>query len=127
MARVERLKVKRLANNQSPITNHQLLLIDPVGYLDSITLTQNAKKILTDSGGLQKEAYFSKVPCITLDEVTGWLETVEDGWNTLVSSNKDKIIEAVAHFEAEGKQRNIFGDGRSTERIMGIIASSRNI
>jgi len=98
-------------------------LIAPVGYLDSIILTQNAKKVLTDSGGLQKEAYFSKVPCITLDEVTGWPETVEDGWNTLVSSNKNKIIEAVKHFEPEGRQRDVFGDGKAVERIVDIFAS----
>ena len=111
--------------NQSLITNHQLLLIDPVGYLDSIILTQNAKKVLTDSGGLQKEAYFSKVPCITLDEATGWPETVEDGWNTLVSSNKDKIIEAVKRFGSKGNQRDVFGDGKAAERIVEILASSR--
>jgi UDP-N-acetylglucosamine 2-epimerase len=98
-------------------------LIAPVGYLDSIILTQNAKKVLTDSGGLQKEAYFSKVPCITLDGVTGWPETVEDGWNTLVSSNKEKIIEAVKQFEPEGRQRDVFGDGRAGGRIAKILAS----
>jgi len=97
-------------------------LIAPVGYLDSIILTQNAKKILTDSGGLQKEAYFSKVPCITLDEATGWPETVEDGWNTLVASNREKITEAIRHFEPRGKQRKVFGDGKAAERIVDIIS-----
>jgi len=110
--------------NQSQITNYQLLLIDPVGYLDSIILTQNAKKVLTDSGGLQKEAYFSKVPCITLDEATGWPETIEDGWNTLVSSNKNKIIEAVKHFEPEGRQRDVFGDGKAAERIVDTLSKN---
>jgi len=86
-------------------------------------LTRNAKKVLTDSGGLQKEAYFSRVPCITIDEATGWTETVEDGWNILVGSNRDKIIEAVKHFEPEGKQRNAFGDGKAAERIVEILAS----
>ena len=99
-------------------------LIAPVGYLDSIILTANARKVLTDSGGLQKEAYFSQVPCITLDETTGWVETVEDGWNTLVGSNRDVIIEAVKHFEPRGKQRDVFGDGKAAERIAGIISST---
>jgi UDP-GlcNAc3NAcA epimerase len=99
-----------------------MILITPVGYLDSIILTQNAKKVLTDSGGLQKEAYFCKVPCITLDETTGWPETVEDGWNTLVASNKEKITEAIRHFELGGKQRKVFGDGKATERIVDIIS-----
>ncbi len=110
-----------ITNHQSLITSRQLLLIDPVGYLDSIVLTRNAKKVLTDSGGLQKEAYFSKIPCVTLDEATGWPETVDDGWNTLVSSNRDKIIEAVQHFEPEGRQRDVFGDGRAAGRIAEIL------
>jgi len=96
-------------------------LIEPVGYLDSIILTTNARKVLTDSGGLQKEAYFSRVPCITLDEMTGWVETVEDGWNTLVGSNREAIIEAVKHFEPKGKQRDVFGDGKAAERIVETI------
>lgn len=98
-----------------------VILISPVGYLDSTTLARNAKKILTDSGGLQKEAYFCKVPCITLDEATGWPETVEDGWNILVASNREKIIEAIRHFAPRGKQRNVFGDGKAAKRIADII------
>jgi UDP-N-acetylglucosamine 2-epimerase len=96
-------------------------LIKPVGYLDSIMLTRNARKVLTDSGGLQKEAYFSQVPCITLDVATGWPETVENGWNTLVGSDKDRIIPAVKDFEPKGKPRDVFGDGKAAERIAGIL------
>jgi len=104
-----------------------VILISPVGYLDSIMLTRNARKILTDSGGLQKEAYFSEVPCITLDEVTGWPETVEDGWNTLVASSREKITEAIRHFESRRKQRKVFGDGKAAERIVEILARRNNI
>jgi UDP-N-acetylglucosamine 2-epimerase len=98
-----------------------VLLISPIGYLDSIMLTRNARKILTDSGGLQKEAYFSEVPCITLDEVTGWIETVEDGWNVLIGADKHQIVEAVKHFEPKGKQRDVFGDGRAAKKIAEIL------
>lgn len=101
-----------------------VMLITPVGYLDSIILTQNAKKVLTDSGGLQKEAYFSQVPCITLDEATGWTETVEDGWNILVGSDRRKILEAVKHFQPDAKQRDVFGDGKAAERIVHTLAES---
>jgi len=100
-------------------------LIAPVGYLDSIILTRNAKKVLTDSGGLQKEAYFSRVPCITLDDATGWPETVEDGWNILVGSDEDKIITAIRHFVPKGKQRDVFGDGKAAGKITAIIAGSK--
>ncbi|GAI99006.1 unnamed protein product, partial [marine sediment metagenome] len=99
-----------------------MTLIASVGYLDSIILVRNAKKILTDSGGLQKEAYFSKIPCITLDEATGWLETVEDGWNTLVGSDKNRIIKAVRHFQPKGKQSAVFGDGKACEKAVSIIS-----
>jgi UDP-N-acetylglucosamine 2-epimerase (non-hydrolysing) len=101
-----------------------VLLISPVGYLDSIVLTKNAKKVLTDSGGLQKEAYFSGVPCITLDEVTGWTETVEDGWNTLVGADKHKIVEAIKHFEPKGKRRNVFGEGKAIKKIAEILGKT---
>ncbi len=99
-----------------------MTVIDPVGYLDSIMLTSNARKVLTDSGGLQKEAYFSRVPCITLDETTGWVETVQDGWNTLVASNREKIIEAIKHFQPKGKQRNVFGDGKAAKRMANTLS-----
>ena len=105
----------RLKNSQN------VMLIAPVGYLDSIILTRNAKKVLTDSGGLQKEAYFSKVPCITLDEATGWPETVEDDWNILVGSDKERIIGAVERFEPKGKQRDVFGDGKACEKIAKVL------
>ncbi len=103
-----------------------ITLITPVGYLDSLMLVRNAKKVLTDSGGLQKEAYFSRVPCITLDETTGWPETVEDKWNTLVNSDKKRIIEEVNYFNPKGKQKDIFGNGKAVETIVKILATEFN-
>ena len=103
-------------------------VIKPVGYLDMLILEKNAKKILTDSGGIQKEAYIFKVSCITLRENTEGVETVEDGGNVLVGTNKEKIIKKVIDFEPKREQRNVFGDGDASKKIVeGIKEHDRNI
>jgi UDP-GlcNAc3NAcA epimerase len=93
-------------------------MIDPVGYVDFLMLQMNADKILTDSGGIQKEAYLFKKPCITLRENTEWVETVEDGWNILVGVNIKMIKEAIQDFEPQGVQHELFGDGKSAYNIV---------
>lgn len=98
-------------------------VLAPVGYLDFIVLEENAKKILTDSGGMQKEAYFFKVPCITLRENTEWVETVEDGWNVLVGTDKELIVRMAREFSPDKAQREVFGDGRASEKIVNILGS----
>ncbi len=101
------------------------LFIKPINYLDMLALEKNAKKILTDSGGVQKEAYWLKVPCITLRNETEWIETVENGWNIVVGTNKDRIVEEAlknkflpftSHFS-----RNMYGDGKAAERIINVL------
>ncbi len=84
-------------------------LIEPLGYFEFLKLLGHSKKVLTDSGGIQKEAYILKVPCITLRENTEWIETVEDGWNVLVGIDKKTIIKMAKEFEPCREQRNIFG------------------
>ena len=100
---------------------NNILFVDPVGYLDMLILEKNARKILTDSGGIQKEAYFFRVPCITLREETEWVETVESGWNVLVSSNKKKIIETTNYFMPAGDTNAFFGNGKSSKKICRYI------
>jgi len=97
--------------------NNKVRVTRPMGYLDMLILEKNAKKILTDSGGVQKEAYILKVPCITLRDETEWVETVEDGWNVLVGSDEDKIIEMTNGLMPEGEQRRVFGDGNASKMI----------
>lgn len=101
--------------------NKNIIIIDPVGYLDMIELESNAFKIVTDSGGVQKEAFFMNKPCITMRDETEWIETVENGWNVLVGTNKDKIIDAILHFIPKTCQNQIFGDGKATDKILSII------
>ncbi len=96
-------------------------LVKPMGYLDMLMLMANARKILTDSGGIQKEAYLLGVPCITLRENTEWMETLEGGWNVLVGGEKGRIIEAIFNLAPMGTQRNVFGNSRASERISDIL------
>jgi len=91
-------------------------LIKPPGYMDMLKLMSHARKILTDSGGIQKEAYMLKVPCITLRENTEWVETVRDGWNVLVGPDRARIIKMAREFEPVSKQGDIFGRG-AAEKI----------
>ena len=103
----------------------KIKVIKPIGYLDMLMLEKNAKKILTDSGGIQKEAYIFKVPCITLRESTEWVETVEDGWNVLAGASKEKIVTMVNDFEPANEQRDVFGCGDASAKIMAIIKEER--
>ena len=96
-------------------------VIPPVGYLDMLMLMAHSKKILTDSGGIQKEAYMLGVPCVTMRENTEWVETVEDGWNVLVGADYGKIVDSIARFEGAGVRNNVFGNGDASERACEIL------
>jgi UDP-GlcNAc3NAcA epimerase len=93
-------------------------LIDPVGYFDVIALEKSARLLLTDSGGMQKEAYWLKVPCITLRDETEWIETVELGWNILTGADRDRIIEAVRTFKAPSEHPPLYGDGNAAAHCL---------
>ena len=97
--------------------NDNIKIIAPVGYLDMINLENNSQKIVTDSGGVQKEAYFLQKPCITMRDETEWIETVENGWNTIVGSNKEKILDAIINFNPKGEQKMVFGHGNAADII----------
>lgn len=101
--------------------NSNIKVIESVGLLEMIQLEMNSQKIATDSGGVQKEAYFLKKPCITLRDETEWVETVENGWNKLVGTDKNKILEALANFNPKHEQKNIFGDGHAADKIVSIL------
>jgi UDP-GlcNAc3NAcA epimerase len=92
-------------------------VIEPVGYLDMLALERAAYRILTDSGGVQKEAFLLGVPCLTLREETEWTETVEAGWNVLVGCGWEAIVEAVNLPRPNPSRQNPFGEGEAAARI----------
>jgi UDP-N-acetylglucosamine 2-epimerase len=92
--------------------------IAPVGYLDMVQLEQSAKMILTDSGGIQKEAYWLKVPCVTLRDETEWIETTQSGWNVLAGADKNKILASVRDFQIPKKHPNLYGIGQTGGKIV---------
>lgn len=112
------------ANSIRPGEN--IRLIEPVGYLDMLRLESSAKKIVTDSGGVQKEAFFLGKPCITLRDETEWVETVENGWNVLTGANPAKISEAIRAFQPCTERKPYFGDGNAARQIADIISSFQN-
>ena len=95
-----------------------LRMIEPVGYLDMLILERNARMILTDSGGIQKEAYIFRVPCVTLRDETEWIETVESGWNRIAGTQVDGIVDAACSpWELPVNQADLFGDGDAAGKI----------
>src|SRR3989442_6978367 len=95
--------------------------IEPVDYLDFIVLLMRSSKVVTDSGGAPKEAYFFRLPCGTLPDETEWIETLEDGLNGLLRTETDEILPAIEKFNPEGTKSKSFGDGHAAEKIARIL------
>jgi UDP-GlcNAc3NAcA epimerase len=101
-------------------------VIQPVSYLEMVVLEKNARLILTDSGGVQKEAYWLSVPCITLRDETEWTETVESGWNILAGADRSSIIDAVrdGHSRWHGNRESVYGNGNAAGQICKVLQGS---
>lgn len=116
---------KSLRDNKLPVsTSPHVRLIPPVNYLDMVALESQAKAILTDSGGVQREAYFARVPCVTLRDETEWTETVVSGWNIIAGTKSVNIVRAFEKLNRADlpEPPPYFGDGRASERIVRILA-----
>ncbi len=101
-----------------------LRLLDPLGYFDIIALEKSARMLLTDSGGMQKEAYWLGVPCVTLRDETEWVETVESGWNILTGADRNRIVTAVRSFKPPSDHSPLYGDGQAAEKILSILCQN---
>lgn len=99
-----------------------LRLAPPLGYLDFTALLCNARAILTDSGGVQKEAYLAGVPCVTMRPNTEWVETVEAGWNVLVDLDADAALAALER-RPPAERPQLYGDGRAGERVAAAVVA----
>ncbi|MDX8548938.1 UDP-N-acetylglucosamine 2-epimerase (non-hydrolyzing) [Methanospirillum sp. J.3.6.1-F.2.7.3] len=101
-----------------------IIFTDPLPYVDMVRLLIDSRLVLTDSGGLQKEAYILKKPCVTLRDTTEWIETVEEGWNILAGADNVKIINEVSTLDGySGVHRQCYGDGTAADNIIKIIKS----
>jgi UDP-N-acetylglucosamine 2-epimerase len=100
-----------------------LLLTAPLGYLDFLKLTRHARAVLTDSGGMQKEAYVLGVPCVTLRDRTEWVETVEAGWNVLVDLDRDAALAALDRRPPTAPRPELYGGGHAAERVRDVVST----
>ncbi|HEY3044212.1 MAG TPA: UDP-N-acetylglucosamine 2-epimerase (non-hydrolyzing) [Vicinamibacterales bacterium] len=102
-------------------------LIDPVGYVQMVALTGSARLVLTDSGGLQKEAYWLDVPCVTLRDETEWVETVTAGWNVLAGADSARIAQAAESFSPPPSHPALYGDGAAAARCVDLLQGGAGI
>lgn len=115
--------LKRNGLMNSILSCKNVKIISPLGYSDFITLIKNASKVITDSGGIQKEAYLLKTPCITLRTNTEWIETLEDEWNVLTGINYELVLKELKKPKSPLKRKSIFGSGTTSIQIIKLISN----
>lgn len=106
-------RTKKVYSNSDRNFSHNIEIIEPLGYFDILAVLKNCELLMTDSGGMQKEAYWLKIPCITLRNETEWVETVESGWNVLYKDYK-------ANYSPKDNG-NCYGDGNSADKIINVL------
>lgn len=102
----------------------ELQVIDPVGYLDFVRLIDGSERVTTDSGGVQKEAFYLDTPCVTMRDETEWIEMVESGWNVLVGADREAIKQALKKSFSLERKPSPYGDGNAAEQIIKVLEAS---
>jgi len=116
-------RVRKMIGNHNITVPQNVKIMEPVGYLAMISLLTHCKKIFTDSGGMQKEAYILGKPCVTLREETEWVETLYDNWNVLVGADEGKIHAAEQCELFSQEPKNFYGDGTAAVKIANHMVS----
>jgi UDP-GlcNAc3NAcA epimerase len=120
-------RTRKLLQEKGYLPPKHVKLIDPVGYFDIIALEKSARLLLTDSGGMQKEAYWLCVPCVTLRDETEWIETTDAGWNVLTGADRDQIIDTIRTFRAPVEHPSLYGEGKAAiECLKALIQENNN-
>jgi UDP-GlcNAc3NAcA epimerase len=103
------------------LDSKNIIVCEPIGYIDTQTLIMNAKMVITDSGGITKECYYHKVPGILTDKQTEWVETVKEGWNIQAGPDAAKIVEACKNFKVPTNQKNVLGTGHAAAKTVQLL------
>ncbi|WP_396613395.1 non-hydrolyzing UDP-N-acetylglucosamine 2-epimerase (plasmid) [Haloferax sp. S1W] len=106
------------------LTTRELIVLEPLGYLDFVRLVDDADRVATDSGGVQKEAFYLDTRCVTLREETEWVETIESGWNELVGTDTDAIRTALRRTDELPPKPSLYGDGDAARRIVDAVVNA---
>jgi UDP-GlcNAc3NAcA epimerase len=114
-------RTRKVLEQQRLAFDKHVKIIDPVGYFEMLAYESACFAVLTDSGGLQKEAYFFKKPCVTMRDSTEWVELVDCGWNTLVGADMDRIIAALQNIYIPADYPALYGDGHCAEKIIAVL------
>lgn len=118
-------RTRKILEQQNLTFAPHVKMIDPVGYLEMIALESACTAVLTDSGGVQKEAFFFRKPCVTMRDATEWVELVTSGWNTLVGADMEKIVRAMNDLRMPDGYPPLYGDGKCAEKVCDVLMRDR--
>jgi len=118
-------RTRKALEGEGVVLKEHVKVVEPLSYREMTALMLTSKCVLTDSGGVQKEAYWCGVPCITMRDETEWTETVDVGWNRLVGADSTRIVDAVVSFSPNGDQPVLYGDGYAAKKIADCLLASK--